>query len=72
MSKKKESQKKKPDFLYMDLDPDKSFLEQFEDAVMNAPSQEEFEQGLEWLDKNVYQNQKTFSVLHQNRKIPGK
>ena len=51
------------------LDADRPFLEQLEEKVLNAPSEEEFEQGLKWLKRTYYQDSDKMSVLSDRRKL---
>lgn len=45
------------------LDADQPFLDQLEQRVLDAPTDEEFAQGFEWLDRHFYRKPKVKSAL---------
>lgn len=64
-----EEKLKQPSWENEPLDAERPFVEQIEEKVLNAPSEEEFARELEWLEKNYYQDNKKTSVLINRRPV---
>ncbi|MFX0046228.1 MAG: hypothetical protein ACFE8Z_10305 [Candidatus Hermodarchaeota archaeon] len=51
------------------LDAERPFLEQIEEKVLNAASEEDFAQDFEWLEKNYFQDAEKVSITTDRRHL---
>lgn len=62
--------KKDPDWMNNPpLDANRSLLEQWEERLYQAESEEEFDRRLKWLEENIYQNRDVRSLLEDTRSL---